>query len=95
MMDAEEVARRTGYLDAIDAFFKAHPMRWHEAKILRQIGGQDAWRTRVSECRTQRHMRIENRQSRVTGVVISEYRYVPYEPLGRDSGTRVPQKGLF
>ena len=94
-MDAQEADRRKSFRTDIAEHFKAHPLTWIGTAELMEIGGANAWRTRVSECRTKLHMHIENRQSRLTGQVISEYRYVPWEPLGRDAAERVNQKSLF
>jgi hypothetical protein len=70
-------------LDGCEAFLKAHPNTW-----LEQFGRQ-AWRTRLSDLRTQRGMVIENRVRTVVqrGPLltlagprtfrVSEYRYVP------------------
>jgi hypothetical protein len=92
---AQEQERRKGGMEQIAAWFKAHPLQWIETVDLEKLGGRNAWRTRVSECRTKLHMNIENRQDKTTGRVISLYRYVPWEPLGRDASERIQQKSLF
>lgn len=107
-----ELERRKSYTDKLEAFFRAHPNEWINAVDLEPIGGRQAWRTRVSECR-KRGMRIDNHvvspsrlerdeQGRPTRILfstrrVSLYRFVPRprEPLGRDAGDYVPQKGLF
>jgi hypothetical protein len=65
----------------VAAFFKARPNEWIDAVALEGVGGRQAWRTRVSECRRQ-GMNIENRVRRERNVIgdgytVSEYRYVP------------------
>jgi hypothetical protein len=68
-------------------FFQAHPNVWHSARDL-EFSGRQAWRTRVSECRTQLGMTILNRQRTVTNhghleswqsrtYVVSEYAFIP------------------
>jgi hypothetical protein len=44
---------------------------------LAELGGQYAWRSRVSDCRLTLGMTIENRQRKVGKRTISEYRYRP------------------
>lgn len=48
--------------DKLEAFFKAHEREWIDGKRLAEIAGGYAWRSRVSNLRTQRGMNIENRQ---------------------------------
>lgn len=68
--------------DRLEAYLKAHANRWIAATEFEYIAGRQAWRTRLSDCRRQRGMRIENRvrplrlsDGRV--LKISEYIYVP------------------
>lgn len=67
------------YRDAVAAYFKAHPGDEIDGLELASIGGAYAWRTRVSECREQLGMRIENVVRRVPNSKrkVSVYRYVP------------------
>lgn len=65
------------YRDRVAALFQARPGQWVEAEALMAVGGRMAWRTRVSECRAQLGMRIENRLRKVGRRTVSEYRYVP------------------
>lgn len=64
------------FRDAVAAHFKAHAGEWLDGMTLAQIGGQYAWRSRVSDAR-KLGLTIENRQRRVGRRVISEYRYLP------------------
>lgn len=77
----EELDRRATNTDAVRSFFTAHPGEWISALDLERVGGRQAWRTRVSDCRTQYGMTIENRQRNMRTpdgyVRVSEYRYVP------------------
>jgi hypothetical protein len=62
-------------------YFEAHPDEWIDGRVLEGIGGRYAWRTRISNCRTQLGLDIENRLRRVRTesgqtFVISEYRFV-------------------
>lgn len=67
--------------DRVAEFLRAHPNRWIVATSFEAIGGRQAWRTRLSDCR-RAGMRIENRvrtARRMDGSTykLSEYRYVP------------------
>jgi hypothetical protein len=74
----------------VAAFFRAHPHRWIDGRIIAGVGGIYASRTRISECRRPPfNLSIENRVRRVTRpdrqtFRVSEYRFVPPTP-------RVPQ----
>lgn len=58
--------------------FRSFEFGWIDSRELEIVGGRNAWRTRVSDCRLQLGMRIDNRLTRRTdGTLISEYRYVP------------------
>lgn len=79
LLDAAE--SRT-FTEAVAGYLKARAGVWIDGVTLEGIGGRYAWRSRVSDCRTQLGMVIENRQRRVkrpdgSSYVISEYRYVP------------------
>ena len=69
--------RNTPFRDRVAQCFLSHPERWIDARVLMDIGGRMAWRTRVSECRQQLGMAIENRVRRVNGFKVSEYKFVP------------------
>ena len=56
--------------------FKSKPGQWIDGMTLAAIGGQYAWRSRVSDCR-KLGMVVQNRQRKVGRRVISEYRYQP------------------
>lgn len=71
---------RDTYRDAVAAYLQARPNQWVSGLELAKIGGAYAWRTRVSDCRTQLGMTIENRQRHENGAVISEYRAPPIAP---------------
>ncbi len=53
------------YRDAVAEHFRAHPNAWIDGLTLSGIGGAYAWRTRVSNCRTELGMQIENRVQHV------------------------------
>ncbi len=63
------------YCARVAAYFKAHSGQWVDGRVLATIGGAYAWRTRVSECRTQLGMVVLNRERKVDGYTVSEYRY--------------------
>lgn len=68
--------------DAVAALFRSRPHEWIDARELMTVGGNCAWRSRVSNARTQQRMRIDNRwevMTRPDGSTyrVSYYRYVP------------------
>lgn len=80
------------FRDKVATLFKSNPMQWIDGLEIAEIGGAYASRTRISECRKQLGMRIENRQrkvridygepdeihlSRNKFCIVSEYRYLP------------------
>lgn len=62
-------------------FLKARAGQWIDGLEISHVGGAYAWRTRLSDCRQQFGMVIENRMvpGSMTGRFRSEYRYVPSE----------------
>ena len=69
------------FRDRAAAHFRAHPMTWFDGLALAAHGGAYAWRSRVSDCRTQLGMDIENRERREGRRKVSEYRFVPASPV--------------
>ncbi len=67
--------------DKVAEHFRSHAGQWIDGRDFERIGGSYGWRTRLSDCRTQLGMQIDNRQSRYqangTWFTMSEYRYVP------------------
>jgi hypothetical protein len=63
--------------DRMEAYFKAHPNEWVSFHQLAHIGGTGGWRTRVSQCRRERGMTIENKWREEGGFRVSYYRYRP------------------
>jgi hypothetical protein len=61
--------------ERVAELFKAKPGVWIDGRTLAQHGGAYAWRSRVSDCR-KRGLAIENRQRKVDGYVVSEYKLV-------------------
>lgn len=76
LMDMDAPVRRT--LNAqLAAFFKAHRGEWVDGRRL-EFAGRYAWRTRLSNLRRAPfNLTIENRQRKVDGYTVSEYRLVP------------------
>lgn len=71
-----------GFRDQVAAYFEARPGVWIDGRTLMQVGGAYASRTRISECRRDLGMQIDNRQRRIpqadgSRYIISEYRWVP------------------
>lgn len=66
------------FRDAVAQCFTARPNTWIDLLELMDVGGVYAARTRVSECRTQLHMAIENKVVTLpNGSKRSLYRYTP------------------
>lgn len=87
-----EIERRQSNTEQVVAYFRQHEGAWIDTRTLEQVGGRNAWRTRVSDARkvfTAEGGELVNRQERIltfdeaTGhltqveAVISEYRYRP------------------
>ena len=92
----EELDRRASNLQTLAAYFTSHHSQWITTGELERVGGRNAWRTRVSECRTKLKMHVENKQYRdAEGIVHSEYRYLDHTPLGPDASAYRVQKSLW
>lgn len=67
------------YLDAVADHFRRFPNQDVSNWTLMEIGGSQAWRTRVSECRTVLGMNILKPRlvKSASGAVTTLYRYVP------------------
>ena len=63
--------------DRLEAFLRANPGVWLDGHRLAAVAGYAAFRTRVSDLRLQRGLRIENRVRRFPDYTVTEYRYVP------------------
>ena len=63
------------FRDRVAECFRRREGEWVNGLELAQIGGAYAWRTRVSECRTQLGMDIVNRQRKRGRETVSEYRF--------------------
>jgi len=88
--------------DRVAAYFREHPNRWISAITLVEIGGTLSSRTRISECRTELGMRVDNRVRRVVlpngdVFVASEFRYVtePQEAPDLPAEMYTQQPGLW
>ena len=66
------------YRDKVARLFRAPRFRPRDGLPVASHGGAYAWRTRVSDCRVQLGMVIENRvRALADGTRASEYRYMP------------------
>lgn len=65
------------FRDAVADLFRSRPGEWIDGLTLAQHGGAYAWRTRLSECRTQLGLNIVNQQRKIGRRTVSEYRWVP------------------
>tara|TARA_R110000764_G_scaffold234851_1_gene328992 strand:+ start:1319 stop:1612 length:294 start_codon:yes stop_codon:yes gene_type:complete len=76
---------RTAYRDKVAGLFRASPGAWIDGLTVASRGGAYAWRTRVSDCRVQLGMVIENRvRALENGSKASEYRYMPADEFAVD-----------
>lgn len=83
--DAREMAEVT-LNDKLAAYFKARPGQWLDGRVLSQVAGAYAWRSRCSDLRRLFSMDIQNKQQRLKNAegkpyTVSFYRYVPAEEL--------------
>jgi hypothetical protein len=74
------MTRSRSFRDAVAQHFKNYPDQWIAAVDFERVGGRQAWRTRISECRTELQMEIEWRGRRVkrcdgSTIILSEYKY--------------------
>jgi hypothetical protein len=58
-------AERLSLCDKLEAYLKARPNQWIDGKRFESVAGGYGWRTRLSECRRERGMTIENRQRKI------------------------------
>jgi hypothetical protein len=72
-----EIAEPENYTEKVAHLFRCRPGVWIDGLHVAQIGGAYAWRTRLSECRTQLGMDVRNRQRKVGQRTVSEYAYFP------------------
>ena len=73
---------RQTFRDQVAAFLQRHPNQWLPAIRFEAVGGRQAWRSRISDCRVELGMQIDNRVYRVKRAdgatyTQSEYRFVP------------------
>jgi len=68
---------RVTYRDRVADYLRSNAGRWVDGLVLQDIGGRYAWRSRISDCRLDLGMTVENRQRKEGQRTISEYRYVP------------------
>ena len=73
------------YRDKVAGLFRASPGAWIDGLTVASRGGAYAWRTRVSDCRVQLGMVIENRvRALENGSKVSEYRSRPADEFAVD-----------
>lgn len=71
------------FTEKVAAYFIAHEGEWLDGELFRPVGGKYAYRSRISDCRTNLGMHIENRKRlvgrRTDGTpcapCVSEYKY--------------------
>jgi hypothetical protein len=64
-------------LDRVEQLFRSRPNQFISALEIATVGGWLSSRTRISECRTQLGMRIDNKTEMVNGSKHSFYRFTP------------------
>ena len=79
------VMPKQAFTQLVAAYFKSRPGVWVDGRELSKVGGSYAWRSRVSDCRLELGMEIQNRQRRIicadgSRFTISEYRYGEQAP---------------
>jgi hypothetical protein len=84
-----EIIRRQSLASQLEAYFKARPGQWLPMHELAMVGGIGGFRTRISELRLTRDMRIE--WNGFNGAR-SAHRYLPHDPLGRDAAVPAPDR---
>ena len=70
-------ARPLSMVARLAEYLTERPNQWIDGRELAQIAGAYAWRSRVSDARRKFAMVIENRERKVNGYTVSEYRYLP------------------
>lgn len=79
---------RTAFTQLVASYFKSRPGVWVDGRELATVGGAYAWRSRISDCRRELGMEIQNRQRRIqtadgSRITVSEYRYGESVPVDR------------
>ena len=67
------------YRDRVATVFKARPNEWIDGVDLEKAGGKYAWRSRVSDCRTDLGMDIQNKQVMMKPPHHSPWLFKPYK----------------
>lgn len=92
---------RTTYRTAVADYFRARPNIWISHRRFLRIGGECAWRTRISECRTQLGMTIAHKtvtlRRRVAGeaepVIVAQITFRKFIPRANPAVTHVDPDG--
>lgn len=100
-----ELERRKSNAQRMVVYFRANQGKWIDSRVLENVGGRNAWRTRVSNARKVFCLEmgwefpvkdgpdpIQNRQYNVGDLIVSEYRYWPHKALGRDATVPLPDR---
>lgn len=89
---------KPAFTQIVAAYFKSRPGVWVDGRELSTVGGAYAWRSRISDCRRELGMAIENRQRRIqtadgSRITVSEYRYgVPQPSVDRAAAVSREQR---
>ncbi len=82
---SQQVAVRVTLNEKVKALFLSKPNRWISVKELAKHGGFAAWRTRVSQVRTELEDSDAGTIQWNGDVKDSRYRYLKHRPLGPDA----------
>lgn len=83
----QEQRRRASLASKLEELLKSRPGEWIPMADLAKVGGIGGWRTRLSELRLERDMRID--WNGKNGAA-SCHRFLPYAPLGRSADVPKP-----
>ncbi len=87
-----ELARRQSKTAKVVAVFRDAPRQWLIWALFSDLVGERAYRTRISNAKKrfeQEGGTVESRTYTEGPRIITEYRYLPQKPLGRDAGVPV------
>ncbi len=81
-----EIERRQSNTDKVLRMFRADPQQWISWSDFAYLVGERAYRTRISNAKKvieKEGGTVESRTFKEGPRIITEYRYLPYVPLGR------------
>lgn len=88
-----EIARRQSNTAKVIELFRARPCRWIDWQAFASLVGDRAYRTRISNAKkvfVKEGGTVESRTYPKGFAIITEYRYLPMAPQGRDASVPAP-----